>query len=155
LRPGTTTTLAVWRNRRTEQLNVRVGELQEPRAEKTANRDRGTGKSAPSLGLAVRPLTAEERSGVGADDGGLARISHRCADFRRDATCGVRGGGAPLGTDVEAWWAGFRGKLGTALRESGSVIECFRCAGSWCAASARRVAQCMEGGDELLLMRMG
>jgi serine protease Do len=71
LRPGTTTTLNVWRNRRIQQLNVRVGELEEPRDEKTANRGRGAGKSAPALGLAVRPLTAEERGEVGADDGGL------------------------------------------------------------------------------------
>jgi serine protease Do len=50
---------------------VRVAELQEPHGEKTANRGRAGGEGAGSLGLGVRPLTPDERSEAGVDEGGL------------------------------------------------------------------------------------
>jgi serine protease Do len=74
LRPGSTASLDIWRDRKTQPIKVRVAELPEPNVAKTANRARGgeaSAQGAPSLGLAVRPLTPQERSEVGAEEGGL------------------------------------------------------------------------------------
>jgi serine protease Do len=77
LRPGSTATLDVWRDRKTQPVEVRVAQLQEPNAEQSADRGKGNGKGgqegqgAPSLGLAVRPLSPQERSEIGAEEGGL------------------------------------------------------------------------------------
>lgn len=63
MKPGTKTTLTVWRDGKERKLNVRVGELEE---ESMAGR-RGPGggeDETGELGLAVRPLTEEERARV-------------------------------------------------------------------------------------------
>jgi len=62
LKPGTTATLAVWRERTSLELKVRVGEVKEVVA-----RPRSSGRGAeesPGLGLTVRPLAPEERDAM-------------------------------------------------------------------------------------------
>jgi serine protease Do len=71
LRPGTTATLDVWRNRKADQVKVNIAELEEPHPQTASNRSGSAGKNAPSLGLSVRPLTAQERHETGANEGGL------------------------------------------------------------------------------------
>ncbi len=58
LKPGSTATLEVWRDRARRSVKLTIGELEEPVA-KVAN----AGKQARGgrLGLAVRPLSADER----------------------------------------------------------------------------------------------
>ena len=58
LKPGTTTTLEVWRDRAKRSVKVKVGELDEP-VTKVAQGDKST--TGGRLGLAVRTLTADER----------------------------------------------------------------------------------------------
>ena len=55
--PGSTVEIEVWRNGRTERLTAKLGELTEPKVA-AASDDKADGGR---LGLAVRPLTAEER----------------------------------------------------------------------------------------------
>src|SRR5690606_30693952 len=63
LRPGTETTLTVWRDGKERTLDVRIGELEEEdtRAGRGQREDGETG-DAGQLGLAVRPLTKEEQA---------------------------------------------------------------------------------------------
>ncbi len=60
IKPGKQATLTVWRDRSERKLRVKVGELEdEPAvAQRSTPSDPATGK----LGLAVRPLTGEERA---------------------------------------------------------------------------------------------
>ena len=59
IKPGKDATLTIWRNKSERKLRVKVGELKEERAVALRNTpsDAETGK----LGLAVRPLSGEER----------------------------------------------------------------------------------------------
>ena len=67
-RPGTQIKLKIWRQGETKELSASLGEMP---AEKVAKADTGGSKSKPSkLGVAVRPLTDQERSQI-ASDGGL------------------------------------------------------------------------------------
>jgi serine protease Do len=66
-RPGTDARLEIWRDRRARTVAVRVGELEEPREQRTALRPRSDGaqgQQAPQLGLAVRPLDQEEKQRI-------------------------------------------------------------------------------------------
>jgi serine protease Do len=61
MQPGSSTKLDVWRDRKRQTLNVKVGEM--PSEEKVASRQNGGGDAAEQakLGLTVRPLSAEEQ----------------------------------------------------------------------------------------------
>jgi serine protease Do len=73
LKPGTTTELEIWRDRKSRKVTARVVELepQEPSAIPARNlRPRGGAEPAteqPIPGLSVRPLTPEERRMVETD----------------------------------------------------------------------------------------
>ena len=56
-KPGSKAELEVWRKGRVEHLSVKLGELSEPKVAAAADAKADGGK----LGLAVRPLTAEEK----------------------------------------------------------------------------------------------
>jgi serine protease Do len=65
LKPGTTAQLEVWRDRQRRQIEVRIGETNDA-AVASAQDDR---ESHDKLGLAVRPLTPEERQQAGVENG--------------------------------------------------------------------------------------
>jgi serine protease Do len=75
LKPGTATQLEVWRDRKLQKVTARVVELEEPGQPTAADRSRirplPRGAEPPveetALGLAVRPLTAEEKRLVQTD----------------------------------------------------------------------------------------
>ena len=61
MKPGATVKLEVWRDRKLQTINVKVGEM--PNEERTATRQGGGGtqEEQAKLGLTVRPLTSEEQ----------------------------------------------------------------------------------------------
>jgi serine protease Do len=61
IKPGNTASLEVWRSQKAHRMQVKVGELDEPDAQRSARHNTGAGVDAPRLGVAVRPLTPEER----------------------------------------------------------------------------------------------
>jgi serine protease Do len=65
-RPGTAVALQVWRKGATQTLRVTVGEMP---AEKVAAATSGEATKPAKLGVAVRPLSAEERKTLGVDAG--------------------------------------------------------------------------------------
>ncbi len=65
-RPGTTVALQVWRKGATQTLSVTVGEMP---AEKVAAAATGESAKPAKLGVAVRPLSADERKTLGVDAG--------------------------------------------------------------------------------------
>jgi len=66
-RPGTQVKLKIWRQGDTKELSASLGEAP---AEKVAKADTGGGKASPSkLGVAVRPLTEDERKQIESDSG--------------------------------------------------------------------------------------
>ena len=66
VKPGSPAKMDVWRNGRQETLTFSVGAMQ---AEKTAKAGRGAPEAGGKLGLAVRPLTPEERKESGIAQG--------------------------------------------------------------------------------------
>jgi serine protease Do len=71
-RPGEESTLTVWRAQKEEKMTVRVAELKEARRERpAANVPPGGSHEGERLGLAVRPLTPQEKSLIGTDAGVL------------------------------------------------------------------------------------
>src|SRR5262249_12479903 len=56
--PGTTVHLEVWRNHAARDIDVKLGEMSETR---TASNTREHANDGGKLGLAVRPLTQDER----------------------------------------------------------------------------------------------
>jgi serine protease Do len=89
-KPGDEVTLTIWRNRKEQQLKVRVDELQEKQPERgrSAPELKDGSSSGARLGLSVRPLTPEERKAlgtegrivVGAVGGGAARAGIQPGD---------------------------------------------------------------------------
>jgi serine protease Do len=69
IKPGTDVTLGVWRNGRAETTKVRVAELRDDDSQDSgAPAGKGDRSEEESrLGLAVRPLTPEERSQAGTE----------------------------------------------------------------------------------------
>ena len=65
-RPGTAVTLKVWRQGETKELRASLGEAP---AEKVARADSESKAKPSKLGLAVRPLTEEERKQIEAEGG--------------------------------------------------------------------------------------
>jgi serine protease Do len=64
VKPGTKTTLTVWRDKAKRDLTLQVTELEE---ESVARADDPASESGGKLGLAVRPLTPEERRQSGSE----------------------------------------------------------------------------------------
>ena len=83
-RPGTTVTLKIWRQGGTQELRASLGETP---AEKMARTDSEPGTKSGKLGLAVRPLTQEERKQIEAEGGLLVEQSEGPA-----ARAGVQAG---------------------------------------------------------------
>jgi serine protease Do len=65
-RPGTTVSLKVWRHGETRELSASLGEAP---AEKVAKAEGGGLEKSGKLGLALRPLTQEERKQIEAEGG--------------------------------------------------------------------------------------
>ena len=65
-RPGTAVNLKVWRQGETRELRASLGEIP---PEKIARADDGARTGSGKLGVAVRPLTEEERKQVAAEGG--------------------------------------------------------------------------------------
>ncbi len=83
-RPGTAVTLKVWRQGETKELRASLGEAP---AEKVARADSESKAKPSKLGLAVRPLTEEERKQIEAEGGLLVEQSEGPA-----ARAGVQAG---------------------------------------------------------------
>jgi serine protease Do len=83
-RPGTTVNLKVWRQGETKELRASLGEAP---AEKVARADGESKAKSSKLGLAVRPLTEEERKQIEAEGGLLVEQSEGPA-----ARAGVQAG---------------------------------------------------------------
>ena len=64
-RPGSAATLEVWRKGASRELTVTVGEMPSPKVAASA----AAGEQSGRLGLAVRPLTPEERKQAGVEGG--------------------------------------------------------------------------------------
>jgi len=71
-RPGTAVTLKIWRQGETRELTASLGEAP---AEKVARADSESKAKPSKLGLAVRPLTEEERKQIEAEGGLLVEQS--------------------------------------------------------------------------------
>ena len=65
MKPGTRSTLEVWRNGATKEVAVTVGEAKNEQVAEAA----GTGEAHAKLGVAVRPLTPDEREQNGGKGG--------------------------------------------------------------------------------------
>jgi len=83
-RPGTAVTLKIWRQGETKELRASLGEAP---AEKVAKADSESKAKPSKLGLAVRPLTEEERKQIEAEGGLLVEQSEGPA-----ARAGVQAG---------------------------------------------------------------
>ena len=83
-RPGTAVTLKVWRQGETQELRASLGEAP---AEKVARADSESKTQPSKLGLALRPLTEEERKQIEAEGGLLVEQSEGPA-----ARAGVQAG---------------------------------------------------------------
>jgi serine protease Do len=62
-KPGSKATLEVWRDGKKQEIAVNIGELKEPAVAR--NTPKGPGERGGKLGLAVRPLTPEEKQQLG------------------------------------------------------------------------------------------
>jgi serine protease Do len=96
LAPGTKAKLAVWRDHRRQELEVRVGEAKDEAVAAAPRREERQGR----LGLAVRPLTPDERQEAGLPNGLVVEDVQGPA-----ARAGIRPGDVVLaldGTRVES-----------------------------------------------------
>ena len=94
LQPGITVKLAVWRDHGRREVAVRVGEVKDATVAGAHEKGEGHGR----LGLAVRPLTPEERREVGGEGGVLVQGAEGPA-----ARAGIHSGDVVLalnGTEV-------------------------------------------------------
>ncbi len=66
--PGSTVNLQIWRNHSTRDISVKLGAMEDKR---TALNDRGAEGRGGKLGLAVRPLTSEEKAQANTQNGVL------------------------------------------------------------------------------------
>jgi serine protease Do len=69
LKPGSSATLELWRDKAARKLEIEVAELKEGRVNASFTPEERKGASSAKLGLALRPLTAEERRAAGVDNG--------------------------------------------------------------------------------------
>jgi serine protease Do len=75
--PGKTVPIEVWRDRKLRKLDVKVAQM--PETESVAQGDAGDRESG-RLGLAVRPLSAEERKQIDAEGGLVVEDVHGAAE---------------------------------------------------------------------------
>ena len=71
-RPGTRVSISLWREGKTREVSASLGEIP---AEKIASAESGAKAKPGKLGVAVRPLTEEERKQIGAEGGLLVESS--------------------------------------------------------------------------------
>jgi len=90
--PGRHVTLKVWRDRASRDLSVKLVAAEPESAQQAANDSEGRGR----LGLALRPMTTEERSAAGMDHGLVVEQSAGPA-----ARAGIEAGDLVLGIDGE------------------------------------------------------
>ncbi|HKR37702.1 MAG TPA: DegQ family serine endoprotease [Steroidobacteraceae bacterium] len=67
MKPGSQAELLVWRDGKERTIDVRVDEMQEKQQTRTADRNKEQADETARLGLAVRPLTPEEKQQVETD----------------------------------------------------------------------------------------
>jgi serine protease Do len=89
MKPGTETTLQVWRNRKQREVSVRVAELEQSSGRGASG---AAGGEQGQLGLALRPLTNEEKQQSGVQAGLLVEAVTGPA-----ARAGVRPGDIVMG----------------------------------------------------------
>jgi serine protease Do len=68
-RPGEESTLTVWRAGKEQQIKVQIAELKEPRRERAIPAVMNRSSEGARLGLAVRPLTPQEKKLLDTDGG--------------------------------------------------------------------------------------
>src|SRR5687767_8347779 len=88
-RPGSQSSLEVWRKGRTQKLNITVAELQEDRIAASSAPDRAKPQAAAPanrLGIVVGELSAEQKQGLGVSHGVVV------TDVRPDSKADVRKG---------------------------------------------------------------
>jgi len=116
LTPGAAATVEIWRKGRTKTLSVKVGELNS-----SASNSGTEGSSKGKLGLAVRPLTAEERKKIelAKDEGVLVeRVAEGPA-----AQAGIRPGDIVLSVNGEK--VGTVEKLRSLVEKSGKQLAVY------------------------------
>jgi serine protease Do len=75
--PGSTAKVDIWRQGKTQELSITVGEVKQAQAKTAGKSDSPAGR----LGVAVRPLTAEEKRDSGLSGGLLVQDSRGPAAF--------------------------------------------------------------------------
>jgi serine protease Do len=114
IKPGTQATLTVWRDKAERSIKIKVGELQEEQAVAQADDDGGAADTG-KLGLAVRPLTGDERSQLHT----AGRIVVEDADGPA-AIAGVEPGDVILAVNGAS--IGSIGEFRSAVNASGSTV---------------------------------
>jgi serine protease Do len=94
-KPGTSVTLQVLREGQARDLRVEVGRVPDEKVAKADN-DEEKAKPQGKLGLAVRPLTSEERKQIGTDGGLLVENATGPA-----AKAGIQAGDVILGVNTQ------------------------------------------------------
>jgi serine protease Do len=92
IQPGTKTDIEIWRGGKRATVSVTIGEL----SEKTAASSSQSGETDGKLGLAVRPLTPEERKEAKVDGGVVVQNAQGPA-----ARAGIQSGDVILGVNGE------------------------------------------------------
>ena len=81
LAPGTTAKVQVWRDKSTKDLSVTVGALSDAKTASTGDADKGDSASQDArLGVAVRPLTPEEKQSASLSRGLLVQQAGGAAE---------------------------------------------------------------------------
>lgn len=93
IRPGDTAKLQIWRKGGSRDIDVKVGEMKDTKETATESKDADQGR----LGLAVRPLTAEERRQLDVKSGLVVQNASGAA-----ARAGIRAGDVVLSVNGEA-----------------------------------------------------
>ena len=93
LKPGTKATLEVWRDRKSQEIEVEIAELDEGRVARV-NAQGGAGGGNAQLGLTLRPLSPQERRLANLDGGLLVEEAEGPA-----AEAGLRAGDVILGAN--------------------------------------------------------
>ena len=114
IKPGTQATLTVWRDKAERSIKIKVGELQEEQAVAQADEEGGAADTG-KLGLAVRPLTGDERSELHT----AGRIVVEDADGPA-AIAGVEPGDVILAVNGAS--IGSIGEFKSAVNASGSTV---------------------------------